>query len=98
MISVGWIKCGSDGHYCDLAAGGRFPGDNGEGHMHSTVNLASTNDDHLQDHPDVLIFDQDDRFVLVRIKMPKRWLGRKLRFYERLVRIPSRLTRQFGSY
>ena len=23
MISVGWIKCGSDGHCCDLAAGGR---------------------------------------------------------------------------
>jgi len=46
---------------------GAFPCDNREGHMHGTVNLASTNDDHLQSHPDVLIFDQDDRFVLVRM-------------------------------
>jgi hypothetical protein len=44
-------------------------------------------DFHLEDHPEALVLDQDDEFVLLAFKISKRRLTRYLRFLQQLARM-----------
>jgi hypothetical protein len=44
-------------------------------------------DNHLETHPEALIFDEDEEFVLVGLKISKQWLSQNLRFLQALSRV-----------
>ena len=53
--------------------------------MRHNNNLMSK-DDHLENRPEASLFDMDDEFVFVGLKVSKIWLRENFRFLEQLAR------------